>query len=128
MQPRVHRRTIEDPTVVVVEVEGDIDLHGSFEIEAAVYRGLPTSVREVILDLSRASYLDSAGVHLLLKLYKRLRSRRRQLRLVLPEHSFLYEVVELSGIASVAPIHASVSEGLASATASQQRTTLPEYD
>jgi hypothetical protein len=32
-------------------------------------------------------------VHLLLKLYKRLRSRRQQLRLVLPEHSLLYEVV-----------------------------------
>ena len=59
------------------------------------------------------TYLDSAGVALLLRLAERLRSRRRQLHLVVPRGSPVRRVLHFTGVPRVIPLEARLEDALA---------------
>jgi anti-anti-sigma factor len=74
---------------------------------------VPNDALGLVIDLGGCRYLDSAGIEVVFDLSRRLGRRRQQLRLVVPASSPLGRVLELTEVASVAPIH----EGLDSALA-----------
>ena len=78
----------------VVSVHGEIDISNAEDVLAMIETGMPNSAEELVVDLTDASYLDSAGVALLLRLGSRLRSRRQELKLVAPLDSPVREVCE----------------------------------
>ena len=73
--------TLSEPNVTRVELEGSIDgktaPHIREELSAALQQ-----VRKLIIDMSRVDYLSSAGLRLLLLLYREIASRKGQLVLV----------------------------------------------
>lgn len=69
--------------------------------------------RRLVVDLSDITYLDSAGVALLLRLAERLRSRRRQLHLVVPRGSPVRRVLDFTGLPRVIPLEARLEDALA---------------
>jgi len=74
-------------TLCLVRVHGEVDLSNAQEVSSAIGNAMGQEARGLVVDLSDITYLDSAGVALLLRLAERLRARRRQLYLVVPRGS-----------------------------------------
>jgi anti-anti-sigma factor len=88
----------------VVEVKGEIDFSNAVDVMAVVERDIPDDVARVALDLSETSYLDSAGIRLLLELAERLVERRVSLTLIVPKGAPISSVLELMDVVSVVEV------------------------
>jgi anti-anti-sigma factor len=98
--------------VLVASVEGEIDSSNASELRLALSERLPSASSALILDLSRVSYLDSSGIHLLFDLGRRLSARRQEIRLIVPKEAPMRRVLELCAIESVAPMDHSLEGAL----------------
>jgi anti-sigma B factor antagonist len=58
---------VERDGVVVVTLEGEVDLCAAPELEATLNRVAATDASSIVVDLDRVSFMDSAGVHVLLQ-------------------------------------------------------------
>jgi anti-anti-sigma factor len=88
----------------VIDVRGEIDFSNAAEVMSSVEREIPDDVLRVALDLSETSYLDSAGIRLVLELAERLAERRVSLTLVVPRGAPISSVLELMDVASVVEV------------------------
>jgi anti-anti-sigma factor len=100
-------------TLCLVRVHGEIDLSNAHEVSAEIGVAMGQDARRLVVDLSDLTYLDSAGVALLLRLAERLRTRRRQLRLVVPRGSPVRRVLDFTGLPRVIPLEARLEDALA---------------
>lgn len=73
--------TLSEPNVTRVELEGSIDGKTAPQIREELSAALQ-QVQKVILDISRVDYLSSAGLRLLLLLYREITARNGKLVLV----------------------------------------------
>lgn len=76
---------------------GELDLSNVVELEGAIVDVVPNDAAGMILDLSRLTYIDSAGIRMLLTLVGRFRWRGQRLALVSPVASRVRRVIELAG-------------------------------
>jgi anti-anti-sigma factor len=60
-------RVVERDGVVVVAVEGELDLCAAPEFELSLARAAESDAASIVVDLDRVSFMDSAGVHVLLQ-------------------------------------------------------------
>jgi anti-sigma B factor antagonist len=58
---------IERDGVVVVAIEGELDLCAAPELEGSLTRVAASPASSILVDLDRVSFIDSAGVHVLLQ-------------------------------------------------------------
>jgi anti-sigma B factor antagonist len=58
---------VERDGVVVVALEGEVDLCAAPELEASLTRAGAGHTKPIVVDLDRVSFMDSAGVHVLLQ-------------------------------------------------------------
>jgi anti-anti-sigma factor len=100
-------------TLCLVRVHGEIDLSNAHEVSAAIGTAMGQEARRLVVDLSDITYLDSAGVALLLRLAERLRARRRQLQLVVPRGSPVRRVLDFTGLPTVIPLQSRLEDALA---------------
>jgi anti-anti-sigma factor len=100
-------------TICLVRVHGEIDLSNAQEVSSAIGTAMGQEARWLVVDLSDLTYLDSSGVALLLRLAARLRTRRRQLHLVVPHGSPVRRVLGFTGLPRVIPVEARLEEALA---------------
>ena len=84
--------------IVIGVLSGEIDQSNAMELEAAVTDAVPNTVRGLVLDLSGLTYIDSAGVRLLLSLAGRLRWRGQDLALSAPLDSRCRRVLSMAGV------------------------------
>jgi anti-sigma B factor antagonist len=103
----------EDDEVVVVAIRGGIDISNSLHISGAVMTEAVRSARGVVLDLTAVDYLDSSGVHLLVQLRHRLTTRRQALHLAVRPDSVVREVLDVTDLPSIVPVHADVPGAIA---------------
>ena len=73
--------TTSEPGVTRVELEGSIDGKTAPHIREEFSAALP-QVQKLIIDMSRVDYLSSAGLRLLLLLYREITARKGKLVLV----------------------------------------------
>ena len=97
----------------LVRVHGEIDLSNAHEVSAEIGSLVGPDARLLVVDLSDVTYLDSAGVALLLRLAERLRARRRQLHLVAPRGSPVRRVLDFTGLPRVIPLESRLEDALA---------------
>ncbi len=106
----MNHRVTEEQGVLVVALEGDVDLETSPQARKllldAVGRG-----RDVLVDLSGVSYLDSSGVASLVEAFQRARKGESDFGLVCVSES-ARRVLELARLDRVFRIFASLEEGL----------------
>jgi anti-sigma B factor antagonist len=88
----------------VVSAHGEIDISNAGQLLAAIEAAMPNGAHELVLDLTGVSYLDSAGVSLVLRLARRLQGRRQEMSLVAPEGSPVRAVLEVAGVPKVVPV------------------------
>ena len=73
--------TLSEPSVTRVELEGSIDGKTAPQIREDLSAALQ-QVQKLILDISRVDYLSSAGLRLLLLLYREITARNGKLVLL----------------------------------------------
>lgn len=95
--------------VVVGFLSGEIDLSNATELEGEIADAVPNSVRGVVLDLTELTYIDSAGVRLLLSLAGRLRWRGQDLVLAAPTDSRCRHVLSMAGVGSTVMLETTVA-------------------
>lgn len=91
----------------IVRISGEIDLSNAEEVRQVLEESSSNLSRLHVVDLSQTRYLDSSGMRLLFNLAERLRVRKRELHLIVPDDAVIRRVLDLSGIPAVARIHAS---------------------
>ena len=95
--------------VVVGFLSGEIDLSNAMELESVIADAVPNTVRGVVLDLSELTYIDSAGVRLLLSLAGRLRWRGQDFVLAAPPDSRCRRVLSMAGVGSTVMLETTVA-------------------
>ncbi len=86
-----------DGDVLMANLSGEVDLSNSRELEREIVEAVPNHARGMVLDLSGLTYMDSAGVRLLLTLASRFRRRGQRLALAVPDDSRIRRVLALAG-------------------------------
>ena len=99
----VRVETLQDGTAVVV-VGGELDLATSLRFEDAIAAG--RDAPHVVIDLTDCTFLDSSGVRALSMSARAASERGARLDLVASDPAVL-RVLEITGIDSIAPVHAS---------------------
>jgi anti-anti-sigma factor len=94
----------------LVRVRGDVDISNADEVGASIQAAMPDGASTLVVDLTDARYLDSAGIRLLFLLAERLRARRLELRLIVPEESPMRTVLELTGLPRVVPLESHLDD------------------
>jgi anti-anti-sigma factor len=102
-----------DDGVVVARLIGEIDLANARPIGSLVAGAVANDAAGVVLDLSRTTYLDSSGVHLVFDLAERLSGRQQRLALAVPEGSRIRRVLDLVNVRAAMPVTLTVEEAAA---------------
>jgi anti-anti-sigma factor len=103
--------------VVVAGVTGEIDVSNAGELEHAIAAEVDQDAAGLVVDLAGLEFMDSAGVHLLFALARRLGQRGLGFALVLPPDSLPRRVLELSGAEPERWLHATEDSAVAAVLA-----------
>jgi anti-sigma B factor antagonist len=98
--------------VPVAAVEGEIDASNAVEIRDRLRALLSNRSRALIVDLTRTSYLDSAGINVLFRLGAALDERQQSLHLVVPPSSPIARTIAITGLDATVATHAELEEAL----------------
>lgn len=98
--------------VAVARLRGELDAANTDAVERALAAAQEPAPRSLVVDLSEATFLDSAMIALLFKLARRLRARRERIALVSPPSSPIRGFLGLSGLSTVTEVADSVDDAL----------------
>lgn len=87
----------------VAHIRGEVDMSNAGELSVALQNSVVQSAAGLVIDFSQTEYLDSAGLHFIFDLGKRLRDRGQRLYLVVPPGSPVGAVLEIVNVDSLAP-------------------------
>ena len=93
----------EGEDLAVLRVIGEIDLCSSFSFREQFSRAVDGGAAQVVLDLSDVSFIDSAGLSVLVANARRLFLEAREFAVVCPEGR-LRRVLASSGLDRLAPV------------------------
>jgi anti-sigma B factor antagonist len=96
----------------VIRLYGEVDISNDREVLSAIEMAVPHSALRLIVDLTHTTYLDSAGLALLMRLAERLQVRRQQMLIVSPRGSPVRTVLELTGLPLVVPLEARLEDAV----------------
>jgi anti-sigma B factor antagonist len=113
--------TLADGTCLV-SIWGEVDLHTAPQLERVLNDATRADDRDVLVELSRDSFIDSTGLHVLIQAAQRLQVIGRSLR-VTTENPHTHSVIETIGLAGkLGLMSSSASKLLAPATGSDSTT------
>jgi anti-anti-sigma factor len=94
----------------VAHVSGELDLATASKLEDALVE-LPSSADPVVVNLSECTFLDSAGMRVLLTAARRLADQDRCLRVVTADPGIL-RVLEITAVDTLIAVHPSLEAAL----------------
>jgi anti-sigma B factor antagonist len=101
----------EQDGIRLVSVAGELDISNVGALEGATF-DLPNQGLGIVLDLSAATYIDSATLSLIFTLQRSLQRRGQALRIVCAPASNARRVLELTGFANEATCVAQRQEAI----------------
>jgi len=110
----LEQRSTDDPSLVVVDVAGELDLTNAPEVEERLVAIVDAGSPRLVLDLNRLLFIDSAALHVLFRIARRLGKDR--FGLVLQPNAAIARTLAIVGISEVAQI-CETPDGLAPPTA-----------
>jgi anti-sigma B factor antagonist len=102
---------------VVARIRGEIDLSNAEALGRRMREAVPNTAAGLVLDVSAVTYLDSAGIRLVIELQQRLDLRRQRMALVVAAEAPIHRVLELTDIGRVVPVSAGIEEAVAEVAA-----------
>ena len=106
-------RVVAEGDVPVVEIVGDVDMTNAAEIGSDLEALVPNAATGLVVDLAQTNYLDSRGVHLILKLAGRLGEHGQALALAVPARSHVRRVLVLTHIDEHVGLFTDVAQAVA---------------
>ena len=98
----------DDPQRVLLNVSGELDLTNASEFEEQLVTLISANPSTLLLDLRRVAFVDSAVLHVLFRMARRLGKER--FGLVLEPESPITRTLEIVGVPTVATVRGSVEE------------------
>ena len=96
----------------IIQVGGEIDLATSPRLQAVLADLVDRGFHQLIVDLEQVSFLDCAGIGILVDARRRVQEHGGSLKLVRPR-PFVRRVLALTGMTTVFSIDTSLGEPLA---------------
>ena len=100
--------------VPVVATPAEIDITTADHLRIALLNTIRDSHPVVVVDMTSASFCDSAGVQALVAAHKRAQGEGSELRLVIPVGGTVARIFTLTGIDSLVPCFTHLEQALAS--------------
>ncbi|MFN2617425.1 MAG: STAS domain-containing protein [Thermoleophilaceae bacterium] len=92
--------------VVLARLSGEVEISGIETLRAELVSNVENRDHGLVVDLSHATYVDSAGVNMLFELAEALARRQIRMAVVVPEEGLVARVVSLVGMDSAIPVRA----------------------
>jgi anti-anti-sigma factor len=89
----------------IAAIDGEVDASNAREIGERLHASATNRTHALVVDLSRTTYLDSAGINLLFELDLELRQRRQELHVVVPPSSPVARTLTITGFDVAVPTH-----------------------
>jgi anti-anti-sigma factor len=99
------RRPTDDPALVLVDVTGELDLTNAHELEERLETLSEPNGARLVLDLNRVVFVDSAALHVLFRIARRLGKER--FVLALEPSAAVARTLAIAGVSEVATIRES---------------------
>ena len=90
--------------VALVQTAGEVDITRAVALREELMSAVDNRDQGLVVDLSAASYIDSAGVNVLFEVAEALQQRQLRMALVVPPGGLVERVVTLVDLGSVAPL------------------------
>lgn len=97
---------------VIARWQGDVDLANADDIASHTIEAVENRHQRIVVDLASVTYVDSAGVRVLIQLWTQLADRQQELALALPNESVLRRALEIAGVLGTIPTFTSVAAAL----------------
>jgi anti-anti-sigma factor len=91
----------------LLHVNGEIDIYNSPELEAKIADLGREQRGEILVSFVLCSFVECSGLRILIRQFKQLGER---LLIVAPPAGALYRILDLTGLATVLPVHKSLRE------------------
>ena len=91
--------------VAVATLLGEIDMARAGPVRDTLSAAVGNEEFGLVVDLTEALYLDSAGVNVLFELAEWMRGRQQQLVAVAPENSLIQDVLKIVNLGEVVPLY-----------------------
>jgi anti-sigma B factor antagonist len=101
-----------DGATHVIELGGEVDLYTAPEFKERMVQLIESGKKQIVVDLSQATFIDSTTLGVLVGGVKRLRPAGGSLALVCTDEN-ITKIFEITGLDRVFPIHDSRDEALA---------------
>ena len=111
MNFQIHDEEIDAETHVI-ELGGEVDLYTAPEFKERLVQVIEDGKKQLVVDLSKATFIDSTTLGVLVGGVKRLRPVGGSLSLVCTDQN-ITKIFEITGLDRVFPIHTSRDEALA---------------
>jgi anti-anti-sigma factor len=86
----------------VARIRGEVDMSNARDLGVTLQNSVTQEAAGLVIDFSETDYLDSAGLHFVFDLGKRLRDRGQRLYLVVPDGSPVAAVLDIVHVDSLA--------------------------
>ena len=103
--------TAVDSGTHVIELGGEVDLYTAPEFKERLLQLIEEGKTRIVVDLTKATFIDSTTLGVLVGGVKRLRPSGGSLALVCSDQNIL-KIFEITGLDRVFPIHSSRDEAL----------------
>ena len=107
-----------DAETHVIELGGEVDLYTAPEFKERLVQVIEDGKKQLVVDLSKATFIDSTTLGVLVGGVKRLRPSGGSLALVCTDQN-ISKIFEITGLDRVFPIHGSREEALQSLAAGE---------
>jgi anti-sigma B factor antagonist len=101
-----------DDTTHVISLAGEVDLYTAPDFKSQLLDVIGNGSKNVVVDFSNATFIDSTTLGVLVSGVKRLRTNDGQLSLVCSDRN-ITKIFEITGLDRVFPIYATREEALA---------------
>jgi stage II sporulation protein AA (anti-sigma F factor antagonist) len=98
--------------IPVAHLGGDVDVSAAAGLRERLLRAVDNQDTGLVIDLSEARYMDSAGINILFELAEGLRTRQLGLAVVVPEGGLIERVLALVDLGSVVDVQRDVDAAI----------------
>lgn len=100
---------VNSETRTVISVSGEVDIATSPALDAAIATAVGEETKQIVVDLSDVTFMDSSGLGVIVRGLKRSREAGIELDLVITNDRVL-KVFSITGLDQVIEIHSAIAD------------------